>query len=333
MPDSRPIFSTDGATLESRNVALPTLLQINQAAAGYVATPELAQAVDAALLTGLPLLLTGEPGCGKTQLAYAMAYQLGVPLLRFDTKSSSSAKDLLYRFDIVGRFYDAENRKQGVSSEDRDPGKPGEYVMLGPLGAAILLSKADRAAWLQRYPHALNDVNVVPEKLTRCVVLIDEVDKAPRDFPNDLLNELENFGFRISETGESLEAERSERPFVVLTSNAERDLPEPFLRRCAYFHLETPDMRKIVEQRLGAQTELTKNALEHFQWLRKQTGLERKPSVAELLVWLRLLEQRGITMADFGTGGVTRAVTDTYLVLFKTKDDLRKAQSLALRKG
>ncbi len=333
MSDSGPIFSTDGATLESRNIPVPSRLQISRAPTGYVATTELAQAVDAALLTGLPLLLTGESGCGKTQLAYAMAYQLGVPLLRFDTKSSSSAKDLLYRFDVVGRFYEAENRKQGVAGEGRDPGKPGEYVVLGPLGAAILLSKADRAAWLLKYPHALDEVNDAPQKPTRCVVLIDEVDKAPRDFPNDLLNELENFGFQISETGEILEAEPENRPFVVLTSNAERDLPEPFLRRCAYFHIETPDLGKIVEQRLGAQTELTKEALGHFEWLRKQGGLERRPSVAELLVWLRLLEKRGIGVEEFGLAGVSRAVTETYLVLFKTKDDREKAQSLALRKG
>lgn len=318
-----------------RQKILPEVLQLDTSGTGYVATEELADAVDAAVLTGLPLLVTGEPGSGKTQLATAVHEQFDIPLLRFDTKSTSNARELLYSFDVVGRFYDAENVNRNLVGSGRNPGSPNEYVTLGPLGAAILLASETRSTHLKEYPNALvafaEELAKYQEQIRqdiplRSVVLVDEVDKAPRDFPNDLLNELERLRFRIQEANnQEIRSSSTLRPLVILTSNAERELPEPFLRRCAYFNIDAQaQLDTIVEKRLGVITPLTKAALDHYKALRRRGGWEKPPSIAELLIWLRLLASREIQPESITAGDNT--VLGTYTVLFKTENDLKKAQ-------
>jgi MoxR-like ATPase len=300
----------------------PVLLERIDGGKGYIFSSPLAAAVDVALLTGMPLLVTGEPGTGKSKLAEGVSDQLGLPLLRFDTKSTSIAQDLLYHFDLIGRFYDAEMSKLGKLSEaDRNPKNPAEYVSFRALGAAIVLASAEREMLLARYIHGLAGMNSDGGALTntadcqRCIVLIDEIDKAPRDFPNDLLNELDHMQFRLHETNQEIKASHANRPIVIITSNAERDLPEPFLRRCAFFHIETDakNIEAIVVERLGELSPRMRAALDHFHWIGKQTGLQKKPSVAELLVWLQLLNRLEVPAENFEP--------QNYEVLFKIQDD------------
>jgi MoxR-like ATPase len=342
------LFSVKGIPLAKRpedGGVLPEFLEVKTDGAGYVATEALADAVDAALLTGLPLLLTGEPGTGKTQLATAIAHQLDLPLLPYSTKSTATARDLLYTFDVVGRFYDAEASRLGVpmtkgSEGPRNPAEPADYVTFGALGAAIYLASETPLSHYRNGLKPYSDVRAVSQP-TRCVVLIDEVDKAPRDFPNDLLNELDRMSFFVQETGETIPASRRIRPIVVLTSNGERELPEPFLRRCAYFHIDSFDrldsktrkenLERIIRQRLGVGTDLTDAALDHYIELRNLGGWEKTPSIAELLLWLRLVARRQLTVGDFSPvnkSGVNEQVRKTYTVLFKTHTDLNRAQAL-----
>jgi MoxR-like ATPase len=188
----------------------------------FVPGEQLEIAINTALAVGAPLLITGEPGTGKTQAAYYTAYKLGIePVLHFQVKSDSSARDLLYHFDTVRYFHDANVRKDGE---------------LPP-----------KAAYVER--RALWEAIASP---TPRVLLVDEIDKAPRDFPNDLLHELDQMEFTIAETQETIRAPKAQRPLVFITSNSERRLPEPFLRRCVYHHIRFDDelvMRAVDKRR------------------------------------------------------------------------------------
>ena len=198
-------------------------------AAKFVAGPALSDAINTAIAVGEPLLLTGQPGTGKTQTAYYVAFQLGVQCIHFQVKSDSSAKDLLYHFDMVRYFRDAHlnngNSNNGAASLDKE-----DYIEKRALWTAFEEGKRQQ----------------VPQ-----VLLIDEIDKAPRDFPNDLLHELNQMEFTILETSQTISAPMALRPLVFITSNSERRLPEPFLRRCVYHHIEFNDeiVRKAVESR------------------------------------------------------------------------------------
>lgn len=230
----------------------------------FVPGHELETAINTAIAVGEPLLITGEPGTGKTQAAYYAAYNLGIePVIHFQVKSDSTAKDLLYHFDAVRYFHDANLRKETQQ-----------------------LSKADyvekRALW-----------QAIDSEIPR-ILLIDEIDKAPRDFPNDLLHELDKMEFTVAETEKLISAGKEKRPMVFITTNSERRLPEPFLRRCVYHHIEFDDtiLERAVEKRKNEYGNLSKDfikmAMQRFLALRDKT-LRKQPSTGEFLVWLRVL--------------------------------------------
>jgi len=234
----------------------------------YVLSREAAVAVNAAIAVDQPLLVTGEPGCGKTSLAFAVARQLGASVEEFHVKSTSVARDLLYSFDSVRRFHDAS-----IGAEEAR--EPRRYVTLAALGSAIASER------------------------TR-VVLVDEIDKAHRDFPNDLLHEFDHKSFVVHETGERY-AQRC-RHFVLVTSNGERRLPDAFLRRCAYLHLPFPDAKmlgEIVRAHGGARVgdDLAEAAIARFCELRGRE-LDKRPATSELLAWILVLGRRGVSGAQ-----------------------------------
>ncbi|GIJ57499.1 AAA family ATPase [Virgisporangium aurantiacum] len=287
--------------------------------AAYLPAPDLVDAVNVALLLGQPLLLTGEPGCGKTQLADNLAWSLGLgPLLKFETKSDSTADSLFYRYDSLRRF---------EASSRHEVGDPARFLTWTALGRAILatLPPEQRARFC-----AAGDDGSAPR---RSVVLIDEIDKAPRDFPNDVLNELEHLYFRIPELGDVvLRADNRHRPIVVITSNSERDLPEPFLRRCVFHHVTFPDdetLRRIALSHLGAHVRgldpLLDQAVSLFTALRADgTGLSRRPGLAEFLNWLVVLAHAGTDGDPLGV----RTLHVTIGVLAKTAADVERANGV-----
>jgi MoxR-like ATPase len=260
-------------------------------------------AVNIALLLGQPLLLTGEPGCGKTSLAYWLAYQMGLekPLSQV-VKSTMSGKDLLYSFDVLARFRDAEG---GAGVRRPLP----DYLEFSALGKAILFSGGPE----QRLePDAAGDAPGGEERPKtnreifrgdfpadrRQVVLIDELDKAPRDTPNDLLSEIERMEFHIPELGVSVQGDKDHRPVVVITSNSDKSLPEPFLRRCVYHHIPAPDetrRKEIVALRqppLARRQALFDDAMRTFETIRSEVGTRgRQPGTAELLAWLDTVDR------------------------------------------
>ncbi|MDM8516712.1 MoxR family ATPase [Desulfobacterales bacterium HSG16] len=230
----------------------------------FVPGGELETGINTAIAVGSPILVTGEPGTGKTQSAYYTAFNLGIePVIHFQVKSDSTAKDLLYNFDAVRYFHDANLKTET---------KP--------------LDKADYVEKRELWQAMTSDI---PK-----ILLIDEIDKAPRDFPNDLLHELDKMEFVVSETGKTISAEKKMRPIVFITSNSERRLPEPFLRRCVYHHIEFNDtiLERAVEKRKEEYKNLSDNfvkmAMERFLALRNKT-LRKPPATGEFLVWLRVL--------------------------------------------
>ncbi|HEX6903932.1 MAG TPA: MoxR family ATPase [Thermoanaerobaculia bacterium] len=287
----------------------------------YRAEPGLAAAVNVALLLGQPLLLTGEPGTGKTQLAYSLAWELdyGEPL-KFETKSTSTARDLFYTYDALGRF---QARESGASAE------PLSYINFCALGIAIMRANDEKAV-----AHFL-PTGFEHGGQRRSVVLIDEIDKAPRDFPNDILNEIEDMYFRIPELGnERIAAEPGMQPVVVITSNSEKDLPDAFLRRCIYYHLSFPQperLKEIVTSRLGefaaSSSSLLKDALDLFFLLRRDaSGLRKKPATAELLGWLIAL--RHAENGKNPLAGSPDLALSTLSSLVKTTEDQPRAEQV-----
>jgi MoxR-like ATPase len=259
------------------------------APSGYLPDQGLVDAVNVALLLGQPLLVTGEPGTGKTQLAGAVAYQLGLeePLL-FETKSTSTARDLFYTFDHVGRFRSAQ---AGGGVDVRN------FLSFNALGEAIL-----RAQDPDTVRHIVpNNFPLCPPR--RSVVLIDEIDKAPRDFPNDILNEIDRLFFRITElNGEIIDVQDDcYRPILILTSNSEKSLPDAFLRRCIFYFIPFPDesrLQQIILKRLGeritADAPLMRDSIAFLLALRSEgTGLRKKPGTAEMLNWIAAMLEFG----------------------------------------
>jgi len=293
------LYNSNGETLSERNLKLPPYSKIKgiDAPKGYIASQPLTDAVNVALALGQPLLLTGEPGTGKTQLASSIAHQLGLSLLKFYTKTTSTARDLFYRYDSLRHFHDAQlKEKNNVNTSS--------YIELNALGQAIVNS---------------HDM--------RSIVLIDEIDKAPRDFPNDVLNELENMAFRIRETGKEYQTNEGNRPIVIITSNSEKNLPDAFLRRCIFYHIPFPNadlLKRIVNSRVllneQFRNEMLDAAIEHFEDLRAKK-LRKKPATAELLSWIHVLNSLNIS-PDASLPAEIKKLKMTYTILAKNQDDL-----------
>ena len=230
----------------------------------YITSSELRHAVNVAAAIERPLLVRGEPGTGKTLLATAIAEDLGLQLITWYVKSTSKAADGLYVYDTVKRLQDSR-------FGDHDVSDIRQYIQFGPLGSALTAEQ-------------------------QVVLLIDEIDKADLEFPNDLLHELDVMEFTVIETGDSHSA--THRPVVVITSNAEKELPDPFLRRCIFHFIEFPDeelMTRIVRvhhPEIGSK--LLEQCLARFYWLRKAKGLRKRPSTSELVDWIGALMSAGV---------------------------------------
>lgn len=319
--------ATEIRSLSRRNIDSP---------AGYVVPPELAQAINVALILGMPLLVTGEPGTGKSQLGRAIAHELRAgDCLVFETKSTSHARDLFYSFDVIGRF-----GAKDVGGEI----DPRAYIRYHALGLAIL-----NAFPKEQVAHLLPIGDSQHRGPTRSVVIIDEIDKAPRDFSNDLLNEIDRMAFRIPELqnagspgvdgGAGIPPEL--RPIVIITSNSEKGLPDPFLRRCTYYHIPFPsedELRKVVANRiekLEGGCNLVDDALDLFNRLRDdriQPSLKKKPATAELLNWIQFLMARGLGPNDrLRRSTQTELLVGSLYALAKNKDDLEAATQYATR--
>jgi MoxR-like ATPase len=293
---------------------------------GYEAGAELRDAVNVAVRLGMPLLVTGEPGTGKTELAHSVAWELGLPgPLVFNAKTTSTAQDLFYRYDALRHFH---------ASRFRESADIEEFIDLEPLGKAIVLAmpREDADSLLTR---GAQDAQWLGRAPLRAVVLIDEIDKAPRDLPNDILNEIEDMAFTIKETGKRLPAngDRSDNPFrpiIIMTSNSEKNLPEAFLRRCVYYNIPFPEkleeLERIVHRRLPLSPQFTPQrltrALTLFSDVR-DAGLARKPATAELLSWMRLLNDSPSDL-ELLDAGRRDSLGRTYALLVKNREDRQR---------
>jgi MoxR-like ATPase len=305
--------------------------------AGYIAHEHLVEAVNTALILGKPLLLTGNPGTGKSELAERLAWELNLgPVLRFEAQSTSEANDLFYRFDLVGQM--AANQLVQQKQLQLDQASARNFLSFGPLGKAILA--ADPKAKPKLFERAFPDTPDTPDtsrKPRPSVVLIDEIDKTSRDFPNDLLNGIDRLSFEIREINERITLVEDEalRPIVIITSNSERDLPDPFLRRCTYHHIGDPDpdlLRKILINRVfggsgspsdpGTLPLLYEDLLGIFRELRDGSASQYfyTPGTSELIDWTQALVHLDVD-AEKGLLDNLSIVQKTISCVTKHRDD------------
>jgi MoxR-like ATPase len=266
--------------------------------AQYVATDDLMMAVNAAVILGRPLLIKGEPGTGKTQLALEVAGALERPLHEWHIKSTSKAQQGLYDYDAVSRLRDSQLGDERVNDIRN-------YIVKGRLWEAF-------------------------ETDTQPVLLIDEIDKADIEFPNDLLRELDRMEFYVHETRELIRARH--RPIVIITSNNEKELPDAFLRRCFFHYIRFPDaetMERIVRVHYPTlKKELLSEALNAFFRVREVPGLKKKPSTSELLDWLKLLLAEDIDPALLAAGDDKKLIPPLYGALLKNEQDVHLFEQL-----
>ncbi|MDP6189712.1 MAG: MoxR family ATPase [Gammaproteobacteria bacterium] len=265
----------------------------------YVATKDLQMAVNAAVALERPLLIKGEPGTGKTLLAEEVAQALGMDLLQWHIKSTTKAQQGLYEYDAVSRLRDSQLGNDKVQDVNN-------YIKQGKLWQAF---GADE----------------------KVVLLIDEIDKADIEFPNDLLVELDKMEFYVYETGERVVAKQ--RPVVIITSNNEKELPDAFLRRCFFHYINFPDkatMSAIIDVHYpGLNTKLVAQAMEIFFDLREIPGLKKKPSTSELIDWLKLLMADHIPEDILTSRDQTKAIPPLYGALLKNEQDVQLLERLA----
>ena len=265
----------------------------------YVATPELQMAVNAAITLQRPLLLKGEPGTGKTMLAEQLAASLGTDLIQWHIKSTTKAHQGLYEYDAVSRLRDSQLGVDGVNDISN-------YIVKGKLWEAFETDKP-------------------------VVLLIDEIDKADIEFPNDLLLEIDKMEFFVYETQERIVAKH--RPIILITSNNEKELPDAFLRRCFFHYIDFPDretMKAIVDVHFpNIQAELVNDALEVFFDVRKVPGMKKKPSTSELVDWLKLLMADELGVELLRNHDTTKAIPPMAGALVKNEQDVHLLERLA----
>ena len=304
---------------ESAKLQLPAPVSTKGKDDPYVVSKELSAAVWTALTLGQPLLLTGEPGSGKTQLAYYIAkrFDLGEVIV-FNAQTTSSKKDLFYMYDALGHFQQAQVEKGNALDagvvEDR-------FIHYQALGKAIQLA----------------DLSQLTEAKKRSVVLIDEIDKAPRDLPNDLLGALDTLMFEVPEIPgkerKKWKCPEDLKPIIVITSNSEKNLPDAFLRRVVYHHITFPDRDKLLEiLTVKKLTDLTKKDLglivDHFRKIREEdTGLAKNPATAELIQWASILPKLNFPIAKLNNvGNLTpeerQLLKISYGILAKSREDM-----------